>query len=117
MDDYDNLIFMSRALNALLIIGPILLLAVFIVLCVVRYWYTRATKRSPSSGLDLEELQRQRDEGKITQEEYNVIYTRLSGIASGGSAARQPIKGTGDASPFGFAQGGQGGKGSTDGEK
>jgi hypothetical protein len=61
--------------------------------------------------------QRQREAGEITPEEYQAIYTRLSRIASEGSAAGQPIKGTGDDRPFGFARGRQGGKGSTDGEK
>jgi hypothetical protein len=118
-------------LMAIAVFGVLALLVLFILLGLARWWSLRAQKRGheKQAGLNLAELKRQRDAGEITPEEYKAIYTRLSGIASGGNTARQPIKGTGDARPFGFApfdrltvrasrgQGRQGGKGSTDGEK
>ena len=106
-------------LMALAVCGVLALLVLFLLLGLARWWGLRAKKpgHEPTTGLNLAELKRQREAGEIAPEEYKAIYARLSGIASGGSAARQPIKGTGDARPFDFAQGRQGGKGSTDGEK
>jgi len=54
----------------------------FLVLTVVRYWAARAQKRETATcGLDLATLQRQRDAGKISQEEYE----RICGIMTGAS--------------------------------
>jgi hypothetical protein len=98
-------------LMALVAYGVLALLALFILLGLARWWGLRAKKpgHEPTTGLNLAELKRQREAGEITPEEYKAIYIRLSGIASEGNAAGQPIKGTGDAS--------EGRKGSTDGEK
>jgi len=96
---------------ALAAYGVLALLVLFILLGLARWWGLRAKKpgHEPATGLNLAELKQQRDAGEITPEEYKAIYVRLSGIAYEGSAARPPIKGTGDAS--------EGRKGSTDGEK
>lgn len=110
MESTEDLVGISAdRLTALVAYGVLGLLALFILLGLVRLWGLRAQKRGRSAAaLDLEALKRQRDAGEITPEEYEAIYTRLSGIAPGGDAAGQPIKGTGDA--------GERRKGSTDGE-
>jgi hypothetical protein len=74
---------------ALAAYGVLVLLALFVLLGLARWWGLRAKKpgHEPSTGLNLAELKRQREAGEITPEEYKAIYTRLSGIASGGSAA------------------------------
>jgi len=65
--------------------------ALFLVLTVVRYWSQRAQKRgNATGGLDLATLQRQRDAGKISQEEYERIrgiMTSTSPGAPGGANA------------------------------
>ncbi len=56
--------------------------ALFLVLMIVRYWSARAQKRETATGgLDLATLQRQRDAGNISQEEYE----RIRGIMTGAS--------------------------------
>jgi len=62
--------------------------ALFLVLTVVRYWSQRAQKRgNATGGLDLATLQRQRDAGKISQEEYERIRGTMTGA--------RPASGTG----------------------
>jgi len=63
--------------------------ALFLVLTVVRYWSQRAQKRgNATGGLDLATLQRQRDAGNISQEEYERIRGTMTGArpASGVNA-------------------------------
>jgi len=63
--------------------------ALFLVLTVVRYWSQRAQNRgNATGGLDLETLERQRDAGKISQEEYERIRGTMTGArpASGANA-------------------------------
>ena len=58
--------------------------ALFLVLTVVRYWSQRAQKRgNATGGLDLATLQRQRDAGKISQEEYERICGTMTGASPG----------------------------------
>jgi hypothetical protein len=58
--------------------------ALFLVLTVVRYWSQRAQKRgSATGGLDLATLERQRDAGNISQEEYERIRGTMTGASPG----------------------------------
>ena len=58
--------------------------ALFLVLTVVRYWSQRAQKRgNATGGLDLATLQRQRDAGNISQEEYERIRGTMMGASPG----------------------------------
>ncbi len=58
--------------------------ALFLVLTVVRYWSQRAQKRgNATGGLDLATLQRQRDAGNISQEEYERIRGTMTGASPG----------------------------------
>jgi hypothetical protein len=78
--------------------------ALFLVLTVVRYWSQRAQKRGSAtgrrrrldvaSGLDLATLQRQRDAGNISQEEYERIRGTMTGARPGapGGANTEAIK-------------------------
>jgi hypothetical protein len=66
------------------VLALVALWALFLVLTVVRYWSQRAQKRgNATGGLDLATLQRQRDAGNISQEEYE----RIRGIMTGARAA------------------------------
>jgi hypothetical protein len=58
--------------------------ALFLVLTIVRYWSARAQKRETATGgLDLETLERQRDAGNISQEEYERIRGTMTGASPG----------------------------------
>jgi len=58
--------------------------ALFLVLTVVRYWSQRAQNRgNATGGLDLETLERQRDAGNISQEEYERIRGTMTGASPG----------------------------------
>jgi hypothetical protein len=67
--------------------------ALFLVLTVVRYWSARAQKRETATGgLDLATLRRQRDAGKISQEEYERIRGIMTGARPAGGANAKAIK-------------------------
>jgi len=71
---------------AVLAVGALWVL--FLVLTIVRYWSARAQKRETATGgLDLCRLERQRDAGEISQEEYERIRGTLTGA--------RPARGTG----------------------
>ena len=58
--------------------------ALFLVLTAVRYWSQRTQKRgNATGGLDLATLERQRDAGTLSREEYE----RIRGIMTGARAA------------------------------
>lgn len=76
---------------AVLAVGVLWVL--FLVLTVVRYWSARAQKRETATGgLDLATLQRQRDAGKISQEEYERIRGIITGAGPAGGANAEAIK-------------------------
>ncbi|MGB2754995.1 MAG: hypothetical protein WBD75_00440 [Phycisphaerae bacterium] len=67
--------------------------ALFLVLTVVRYWSQRAQKRgNATGGLDLATLQRQRDAGNISQEEYERIRGTMTGARPASGANAEAIK-------------------------
>jgi len=67
--------------------------ALFLVLTVVRYWSQRAQKRgNATSGLDLATLERQRDAGKISQEEYERIRGTMTGARPAGGTGAEGTK-------------------------
>jgi hypothetical protein len=67
--------------------------ALFLVLTVVRYWSQRAQKRgNATGGLDLETLERQRDAGKISQEEYERIRGAMTGARRAGGTGAEGIQ-------------------------
>ncbi|HUX02953.1 MAG TPA: hypothetical protein VMY35_18495 [Phycisphaerae bacterium] len=69
------------------VMGVAALGALFVVLILVRYWMQRSAKRSgPGGALDLEHLRRERDAGRITENEYEAIRNRMAG--TGAPAAR-----------------------------
>jgi len=86
--------------------------ALFLVLTIVRYWSARAQKRETAtgrrrrldvaSGLDLAMLQRQRDAGNISQEEYERIRGIMTGASPGASpqATRRGEPGSANAEAF-----------------
>jgi hypothetical protein len=80
MPDFSSLIVFA-------ILGVAALWALFLVLILVRYRMQRSAKRpGPDAGLDLEHLRRERDAGRLTQEEYEAVRNRTAG--AGGPAAR-----------------------------
>jgi len=67
--------------------------ALFLVLTVVRYLSARAQKRETATGgLDLATLQRQRDAGKISQEEYERIRGTMTGARPVGGTGAEAFK-------------------------
>jgi len=90
-----------RGLMVFAVMGVAALGALFVVLILVRYWMQRSAKRSgPGGALDLEHLRRERDAGRITENEYEAIRNRITGAggpAAGGEGGRPggPISGKG----------------------
>jgi hypothetical protein len=67
--------------------------ALFLVLTVVRYWSQRAQKRgNATGGLDFATLQRQRDAGEISQEEYERIRGTMTGAGPAGGTGSEGIQ-------------------------
>jgi hypothetical protein len=67
--------------------------ALFLVLTVVRYWSARVQKRNTATGgLDLAILGRQRDAGKISQEEYERIRGTITGARRAGGTGAEGIQ-------------------------
>ena len=67
--------------------------ALFLVLTIVRYWSARAQKRETATGgLDLATLQRQRDAGNISQEEYERIRGIITGARPASSTGAEEIQ-------------------------
>jgi hypothetical protein len=79
------LVFVVLAVGALWVL--------FLALTVVRYWSQRAQKRgNATGGLDLATLQRQRDAGEISQEEYERIRGTMTGARPAGGANVEAIQ-------------------------
>ena len=84
METSDTLVVPMRWMMVLIIGGVGALLAVFVVLAVVRLWGLRVqTKGGAAGGLNIEELRRQRDAGRISPEEYDAVRASLAGGAAG----------------------------------
>jgi hypothetical protein len=67
--------------------------ALFLVLTVVRYWSQRAQKcGNATGGLDLATLERQRDAGEISQEEYERIRGIITGAGRADGANAEALK-------------------------
>ena len=76
---------------AVLAVGALWVL--FLVLTIVRYWSLRAQKRgNATGGLDLAALQRQRDAGEISPEEYGRIRGIMTGAGPAGGANAEAFK-------------------------
>ncbi len=72
-----------RGLMVFAVLGVAALWALFVVLILVRYRMQRSAKRSgPGGALDLEHLRRERDAGRITEEEYEAIRNRMADTGS-----------------------------------
>jgi hypothetical protein len=85
---FEPLDFSRLMAFAVLAVGALWVL--FLVLTIVRYWSARTQKREAATGgLDLCRLERQRDAGEISQEEYERIRGTLT--------EARPSRGTGAA--------------------
>ena len=82
METSDTIVVPMHWMMWLVIGGVTVLLAVFVVLALVRLWGLRMqTKSRGCGGLDIEELRRQRDAGRISPEEYDAVRASLAGGA------------------------------------
>ena len=80
-------------LMVFVVLALVALWALFLVLTVVRYWSQRAQKHgNATGGLDLATLQRQRDAGKISQEEYERIRGIMTGARAGDGVNAEAFK-------------------------
>ena len=93
MDGLDDWNLTPGQLMAVAIFGAMAMVALFALAVMVRRWGRQMQRPHPSGGLDLAGLQRQREAGLISEEEFEAISRRLAGN-SGPSAPlpRRPIK-------------------------
>ena len=97
--------------GAVVVGGALFVLGFFILAGLVRYWAQRMQKVSKATGeIDLANLQRQRDAGEISQEEYEPVRAQIvaAGVAkhrhgsradateAGDNSAEHPINHRGD---------------------
>jgi len=100
--------------------GVLLILLVFVVLALVRYWsYRLQHPREGTHGLDLEGLRRQRDAGTITQEEYEAVRAQIAaaGAAEHRHGSRADATEVGDEVPRDPINHTEGREGSPEGRK
>ena len=84
----DELDLTPNQLMAIALCGVVVLVALYLLAAWVRRWGKQVPTSHPTGGLDLAELERQRQQGLITAEEFETISRRLAG--QGGPSAPLP---------------------------